>query len=404
MESFQYLVDNIPSWLEKVEVLSQQVNERRAEFNRLSQFSSISTSPIQKQKTGSTESLRPVDVDAPVESPAMKSDTTMPPPQTPVTPPVRIDIDPNSKRLFQDHRNRARRKRKSTSLLSGASGPQRFRSRMSLIVYYDSSIQEGFEWLVGRVASAGHTLRKGKMMASHKARLASLTVDESPFDGARTDMAIRNPKIPRFQRSTTPFSIDSLALEPFEFIEKDLEAAQTLCEIGAHQFLRDADCIDELATIREHFESSLKTSHEQVEILKEEQERKKFVQEKANPEEARRSETTRESEPNAIEIDTSNPETKFDNPRSMGIEIDDDGGSGIEVDKGIEIDDMPAETSRGGFNNGLIEIDDVQPSSNGGGLGTGMIEVDDSPEDDTQFKIDLAAFRRTRVTRSPSAF
>ncbi|MCJ1328660.1 hypothetical protein MMC10_005337 [Thelotrema lepadinum] len=401
MESFQYLTDNIPSWVDKVDLLSKQVNERRIEFNRLSQTSGISIPPIQKQKTGSTESLRPVEFEAPTESHAIQTDTAMPPPQTPTTPPIHIDIDPNNKRLFQDHRNRARRKRKSASLLSGASGPQRFRSRMSIIVYYDSSIQEGFEWLVGRVASAGNTLRKGKMMASHKARLASLTVDESPFDGARTDMAIRNPRIPRFQRSSTPFSIDSLALQPFELIEKDLEAAQTLCEVGAHQFLRDADCIDELATIRDHFENSMKISREQVELLREEEERKKSLHENASLGEAQRRPLNSAPESNGIEIDTLTPETTSYHPNSMGIEIDEDNDGGIEVDKGIEIDDVPVETNGGGLSNGLIEVDDTHPTSNSGGLVAGMIEVDDSPEDDAQFEIDLAAFRRTRATRSP---
>ena len=439
MEGFQYLVDNVPSCLEKLQQLSRQVNERRTEFDRLSRSSGISTPPIRKHRTGSTESLRPIELDndayenSPIRPNAAVASTSQS--QPPTTPAVHIKINPNSKRLFQEHRDRARRKRKSASLLSGTSGPQRFRSRMSFIVYYDSNIQEGFEWLVGRLTSAAHSLHKGKMAASHKSRLAALDMEESPFDGNRTDKSVRNPKIPRFQKSSTPFAVDSLALEPFEAIDEHLKAAQTVCELGAHQFLRDADCNDELATIKDHFEKSMEIAREQMQILKAEEERSKLLQMGSDSKQIGVEEATTPLLSSGVEIDNATSGTKDYGLNGMAVEID-DSDEDIEMDGRVEIEDTIGTSNRGGIDvDAMVETEDAHPQATGGGLSSGkagvckniagdhadlsaslveihnapsvtksggfsnMVEIDDSaqsPEDNTEFKVDLAAFRRTR--------
>ena len=413
MESFQYLVENVPLWIDKLQLLSQQVTERQAEFNRLSQSMGGSPPLIRKQKTGSTESLKAVDLGGGIEAPAVAFDNTMPPPPTPTSPPVPVDVNPNNKRLFQEHRDQ-RRKRKSASIVSGPSGPHKFRSRMSLIVYYDSSIQQGFEWLVRGVASARNNLRKGKLAASYKTRMAAMHMEESPFDGDRTDLSLRNPKIPRFQKSSKPFSVDALALEQFEVIDKDLETAQTLCEVGAHQFLRDADCNDELAAIKQHFENSMKVAKEQYETMKTEEEEEQLRQ----PFEAFAGQEHQKNTMLAgggIEVDGEPSQTQSKGGSNMAVQIDDSGG--IEIDRGIEIDDAydypqdhgvnsgmievdnePSNTKTNSASKGLLEVDDT-PQIPSGGLGSDAIEVDDNSEDNYEPQIDLAAFLQTKRRR-----
>ena len=509
-ESFQYLAENVPHWLSNLSLLSQQVTERQGEFNHLSQSNNLSVPSVRKRKTGSTESLRPADLDESPTEPAGSDyananpnahstptpptttshplPTVMPPPPTPGTPntpstPL-ADLNLKSKRLFQDRREAARRKRKSTSILSGASGPQKHRSRMSLIVYYDSTIQTGFENLVRGIASARNTLRKGKMAASYNARLASSMMQQEEranlrnvektleagsrgsANGAAGDddtnggrLRIRNQtSIPSFNRTPSPFSASAsasaaagtLALEQYDVLEADLEAAQTLCEVGAHQFLRDANCTEELVATREKFENCLKIAREQVELL--------TLQPAENWEEVdERTDGGRGGRERKVIGDAGTFETKADSGNAMmfevdkaygrydlrkvspevdrkrysgadvkrlsgrgaggfqGIAIDDDamagntnmngGAAGGENKMMIEIDDSSevALPRNVGFGPGMIKIDDSpDPSpvaSKSPGFGLGAIEIDDSNEDKEEYKIDLAAFRRTRRTR-----
>jgi len=204
----------------------------------------------------------------------------------PPSSPLRIEINPGSKHFFREYREeKLRRKRKSESMLSGASGQRRYRSRMSVVVYYDSAIQEGFQSLEKQISGARNTLRKGKEAASFKARISSLRMGESPFGGEGI-IQFRSPILPRSPRSRNGLSsADGADDEAFDLADKDLEAAQGLCEVGAHQFLRDGNCLEELLGMKERIDSCLEVVKRQVAKLqaqerkeKEEQERQKWIE------------------------------------------------------------------------------------------------------------------------------
>ncbi|KAL8706286.1 MAG: hypothetical protein Q9201_000662 [Fulgogasparrea decipioides] len=247
LKSFTHLTDNIPDWLAKVDDLAIQVAEQHTRFARLSQthFPGFRLS----KKHDSTESLRP---------PKDGSDD----PNTSVPP---KDISPTSQPAVNNTLivSNIRRKRKSDSAdLSGASGPQRYRTRSMVIVYYDSAIQEAFEALVRCIAGARNNLRKGKTAASFKARMASMGMgdDDDDDDG----YPILNPKlmVKRVPGEPSPSTSPS-----FDQADADLEAAQNLCEVAAHQFLRDGDCGEELAGTRKRFEDCLEVAKKEVERL-----------------------------------------------------------------------------------------------------------------------------------------
>ncbi|MCJ1402515.1 hypothetical protein MMC11_005735 [Xylographa trunciseda] len=262
LQSFAFLTQNLPIWISKLHELSRQVSERHAEFTKLSQTSSFGS--IRRKKNGSTESLRPRDTTEHESSPFANPELS--PTSTP------MQINPESKHLFQQYREeKLRRKHKSGSVVSAASGQQRFRSRMSIIVYYDSAIQEGFEMLVRNVSGARNNLRKGKTAASFKARMASLGMEESPF-GSEGTIDLRNPRIPRMPRSRNgPYTTEGYVDDSFALIDKDLETAQSLCEVGAHQFLRDGNCADEIMGTKERLENCLRLAEQQVAVLRSEE-------------------------------------------------------------------------------------------------------------------------------------
>lgn len=270
LASFTHLLDNIPSWLSKLDDLSTQVTEQHANFQQLTHSAELK---LVRQKTGSTESLRPQDK---TETPEDRRDKAVEVTVTSVLPnqPQHNQAD-NAIALKV-----AQRKRKPASALSAASGPIKHRTRSMVIVYYDSAVQEAFEFLVRNIAGARNNLRKGQAAASFKSRMASLGMASSPFSvGGRRETI--DPKM-MLRRTNRTASTDN-ATSAFDVADKNLEKAQALCESAAHQFLRDGNCNEEIQSTKQNFESCLEVAQREVERLRDEQER--HAPEKENIEE-----------------------------------------------------------------------------------------------------------------------
>ena len=355
LESFETLHASIPEWIERLDQVARQVVERQTEFARLAQsesLTSLEAHKLRKPKNGSTESLRPINdrtdrptspsaapppaappraspTPAPFTPPALTPDNSAPDadtsnrPVTPASPPAaptapspsaaaptsattRVPVDPASRHLFQTFREQAalaRRKRKSSaSSASQASGaasgggrpPPRARTRRSLIVLYDGAVQEGLAALVRRVAGARNSLRKARLAAGAAARLARLgAAEESPFADAAG--GLRLPKVPRLPRGEGKFvaEVPDPVREAVEEVDRELEAAQSLCEVAAHQFLREGGCAEELEGTRERFEACRGVAGAVVERLRKEEE----------AESERRGKTLDKVGANGIEID-----------------------------------------------------------------------------------------------------
>lgn len=256
LTSFTHLSDNIPAWLTRLDELAAQVAEQHSRFMRMTQFSDIK---LVRKKHDSTESLRPKAMDNELDDTLGEMDPPIP------RPSQMSDLNVEQSTAWKD----VRRKRKSASTASGASGPQRYRTRSMIIVYYDSAIQEALQSLVQKIASARNNLRKGKTASSFKVRMAALGMTDSTY---ADDMAMLAPKKipPHLETSTRQSPHPKTPSFPaFDDADKDLEAAQGLCEVAAHQFLRDGDCDEEIQGARKRFESCLKIAHQEMEKIKE---------------------------------------------------------------------------------------------------------------------------------------
>ncbi|KAL8684973.1 MAG: hypothetical protein Q9224_006035 [Gallowayella concinna] len=322
LTSFTHLTDSIPIWLSKLDELAVQVADQHSRFARMSQtnFTGLRLA----KKHDSTESLRPPkdDLDPPdsiiLAKPSV-SPTSIPPTSQPNLPKT-----PLTKEI--------RRKRKPGSNLSAASGAQRYRTRTMIIVYYDSAIQEAFESLVRNIASARNNLRKGKTAASFKARMLSMGMGEDDDDDDDDACPILNPKLMIKRIPRTP---QSDASPNFDQADGDLEAAQNLCEVAAHQFLRDGDCEEELEGTRKRFEDCLRVATEQVEKFRAEEG-------KESPADSTGSRVNASSTINAENYPVPIAAEKFEMPRipvvptltSNGtIEVDDDSDAGsVHID------------------------------------------------------------------------
>ncbi|MCJ1367620.1 hypothetical protein MMC16_006754 [Acarospora aff. strigata] len=277
LKSFRFLADNLPSWISHLDELSVRASITCQEHSQLYHSTGLAQ---EITRNCSTESLRPTDKPDKDKVAVTVTERTIQ---------QRINlVDPANKHLFRE----ARRKRKPGSVVSGASGPQKYRTRSMIIVYYDSVVQEAFEKLVRNIGSARNNLRKGRMQASMKARIASLGDDDISVSISGFGGSMR-PKMMQAKVARAPTGPEARAAQAtavFDTVEKELEAAQSLCEVAAHQFLRDGDCGLEIEGTRQRFEACLVIATKEVEKLEVEEQIEKEreeAEERAQEEEDR---------------------------------------------------------------------------------------------------------------------
>lgn len=343
LTSFTHLTDNIPDWMIKLEDLAAQVVEQHSRFTKLTQLTQLKLS---RRKRGSTESLRPKDG-------VINETTTVPVNENSSSGDMGIlSSNLDSSKALGD----VKRKRKC-STVSGASGIRRYRTRSMIIVYYDSAIQNAFESLVRHIASARNNLRKGKTAANFKARMIALGMEENPFvPGDFAMLGSRAMPVPRSSRTGKPTLPPSKAakaperIPPFEEADRELEAAQNLCEVAAHQFLRDGDCTEEIQGTRLRFESCLRLAQQEVELLRQEQQKIEESEEPKTP--------------------------KLEEPRTEDILAEHSTSSVVTLNEKMDLSDPQQKTS--------------------GYAGINSIEVDDGISEASSVHLDLSAFRRPR--------
>lgn len=344
LTSFTHLTDNIPDWMIKLDDLAAQVVEQHSRFTKLTHLTQLKLS---RRKRGSTESLRPKDdgdinetTAVPVNENSSSGDIGI----------LNLNVD-SAKAVGE-----VKRKRKC-STVSGASGIRRYRTRSMIIVYYDSAIQDAFESLVRHIASARNNLRKGKTAANFKARMIALGMEENPFvPGDFAMLASRAMPVPRSSRTGKPTLPPSKAAKPpervppFEEADRDLEAAQNLCEVAAHQFLRDGDCTEEIQGTRLRFESCLRMAQQEVELLRREQQKTEETEEPKTP--------------------------KLEEPKKEDILVEHSTSRVVTLNEKMDLSDPQQKTS--------------------GYAGISSIEVDDGISEASSVHLDLSAFRRPR--------
>ncbi|PCD21322.1 hypothetical protein AU210_016288 [Fusarium oxysporum f. sp. radicis-cucumerinum] len=286
MDALKSLINNVPDWLQRLDDLSGQIDRRQAELAADAAAEGKSAETKALRNKGSTESLKPKD-DPPVvhaEVPANEGiledgagGNTAQTPVNPETPKVHTPspgfICPQQeiiKAAQARARAQVRKKPKSPSMMSNEDAPAAYRTRSMIIVYYDSYVQSFFDDLVRFVSSSRNLMRKAKM-AARVAQIKKLAEQDVSEDGINDDAlpSLRYMSSRRFG----PMSISRPGAgdqppDVYDKLDKGLEFVQSMCEHGAHQFLRDGDCNDEISKVQKRLTEVLemaKTEMERVE-------------------------------------------------------------------------------------------------------------------------------------------
>lgn len=399
MEALKQLTNNVPGWLTRLDDLGGQVVQRQAELAAIAVTDKSAEARSMRNK-GSTESLKPKD-DGPViiaepmdtssvirieEAPEEAADATQERPSTPSQKPQQLPAaapaSPSAAAIArQAHEaviaahSRARqvpqKRQRPSSVLSGDGQLPAYRTRSQIIVYYDSYVQSFFDDLVRFVSASRNLLRKAKMAVkvAHIKKLAEMESQDG--EGGSDEDELTLPSL-RYMSSRRYGAMAGAygkgpggreqAPDIYDQLDKGLEFVQSTCEHGAHQFLRDADCNDEIKKIQKHLRDVLAMAEKEKErVLREEPELAKETLDASKvrtrrPISMRREPSGKDApvpsheEPEKLEAKEPKPEAEKAKPpkpmtfTSLGtkmqvdapLEVDSDDG-----DEGIDIDLMP---------------------------------------------------------------
>ena len=400
VDSLRSLIANVPDWLRRLDDLNGQIEQRQLDLAKHEESEQQKKGAARKslRNKGSTESLKPKDDGAAFPSDAPHDQTTQDP-QNPTQPeagehPLQNGVVKNSspkstsstiqrqtKEAITAAQRRARavvRKRQKTdSVISMEDGTIKYRSRIMIIVYYDSYVQSFFEELVKFVSASRNLMRKAKMAAkvAEIKRLAELEMpdddDDDDGDGLRPGdgMIAADPRFtrpredatddlrPRFpptrqmgglvprnlppsmlqRRMPRPGMAGASALsgglgmfnergDIYDDLDKGLDYVQSMCERAAHQFLRDGDCADEVEKIKDRLCKTKDLADNEMERIAQE--------DPSALEECEATPRMRSYRPTSMRRDigayTRGP--KIPPNRSGFLEIDDEGVQDLDVD------------------------------------------------------------------------
>jgi hypothetical protein len=304
MDALNNLANNVPNWLTRLDELEGQINKRQTELAAIDLPDKLSETRSLRNK-GSQESLKPAD-DGPSFIPAPE-ETSNATPEAPLASPMNLSAatpehsaksqsTPSSPRangvlsaqkpgrdvaaaVHSRARAQVKKRTRSTSVLSAEGHTTAYRTRSMIIVYYDSYVQGFFDELVRFISSSRNLLRKAKMAArvAQIKKLAEFDTSAVGEDGEESLPSLRYMSSrrtgPAGAMSRSGFGPQGTKEQPdiYDNLDKGLEAVQCTCEHGAHQFLRDADCNEEIKKIQNKLREVLLTGKEELERVQREE-------------------------------------------------------------------------------------------------------------------------------------
>lgn len=276
IDALKNLINNIPDWQTKLDELSSQVDKRQLELAALAEANNHKEPETRSLRNkGSTESLKPKDDgamhiffsdDAPTQQqPDIVKAPFHGPRERRSSPPSpaaeKRPLFPKSTTDTNAIPGARLPKKSKTASIASADGPrQTYRTRNMIIVYYDSYVQGFFDDLVRFISSSRNLMRKAKM-AAKVAQIKKLAEMEVPDDentggddrGAEALPSLRYISSRRYGPAAMRsghLGLPNQAPDVYDELDKALEFVQSTCEHGAHQFLRDAKCNEEVQKIQ----------------------------------------------------------------------------------------------------------------------------------------------------------
>lgn len=390
MDALRSIQNNVPDWNKRLEELNIQIDQRQVELARVSEQQDATEPGLGRAKSvrnkGSTESLKPQD-DAEAH-PGMDSLPLVLTPDEPPSSPVGAPavLQRQSRQVMAVAQANARavvKKIRTESVMTGeADGAQKYRTRSMIIVYYDSFVQSFFEELVKFVSASRNMMRKAKMaakvaqikrmaeidmpsagsgsgdvLAADDNLEASAPLEASPLaDGTAPTPTLTFTRTSQMRgsrglgaipmgrayvRAGTRLTADRAGVaaadggDVYDELDKHLEHVQALCEHGAHQFLRDGDCHEEIETIKKRLADAKACADKEMERIKKEDPDVLLTPEEPAPRSFRPQSVRRDYSASSLGKPRSRPDAASPSPSPAPSPMPVEVAPSLEVDEGV---------------------------------------------------------------------
>ncbi|KAL5612031.1 hypothetical protein BROUX41_000407 [Berkeleyomyces rouxiae] len=310
MDALKNIITNAPEWKTKLSALNEQIEKRQAELIALNNCDSTPSSPSlpslppkPPKRKSSTESLRPQDeIEEAVKNNNAANDkedeeeaALLRNNQYRMSSAAMARSPEQAIRVAHAHARaqvRMKQRSASNSSIDLEEKLHKQRTRNMIIVYYDSFVQSFFEELVKFVSASRNLIRKARMAAkvAHIKRVAEMEsqsldapndlLSDGP-DALNASLASLAPRMPPMLRAgprpSSRFGAYGVGIskptDAYDRLDKALEFVQSQSEKGAHLFLRDGKCTEEVNSIsRRMIEAKELAEKEMQRILTEEPE------------------------------------------------------------------------------------------------------------------------------------
>ncbi|KAJ6019673.1 hypothetical protein N7499_009361 [Penicillium canescens] len=257
--AFTHMKDNLPAWITRVSELAAHThtkhNEYSAAYRRHANFKP------RRRKHSSVCSIHTDDL-----VPIAQRKEPSPEPPAAVTPSDTPDAG-----------QRSGRKRPSDEAPSVESNEEYafVSTRHNVIIEYDGHTQKTLEAIVRDIGVARNNMRRAKMAMMPRTGIRAGILNRGPnLDMPSTASTQASSPLSCIRSTRTAPGVVGVSgstvlrkESPFDYADKQLELAHSLCETAAYQVLRSGDCGTELDGVEEKFKMLLEAAINEVDRI-----------------------------------------------------------------------------------------------------------------------------------------
>jgi hypothetical protein len=256
--AFTHMKDNLPAWITRVSELAAHTHTKHDEYSEA--YRRHANSKPRRRKNSSvcsihTDNLVPI------------SQRKEPSPER--TAAVTLSDAPEAGQ-------RSGRKRSSDEAPSVESYEEYafVSTRHNVIIEYDGHTQKTLETIVRDIGVARNNMRRAKMAMTPRTGIRAGILNRGmnlnmPSTASQASSSLSCVRSTRTASGVVGVSGTSVLRKesPFDYVDKQLELAHSLCETAAYQVLRSGDCGTELDGVEEKFKMLLEAAINEVDRI-----------------------------------------------------------------------------------------------------------------------------------------
>ncbi|OQD86634.1 hypothetical protein PENANT_c007G07430 [Penicillium antarcticum] len=253
--AFTHMKDNLPAWITRVSELAAHTHTRHDEYSEA--YRRHTNFKSRRRKNSSVCSIHTDDL-VPI---AQRKEPS---------PELSAAVTPND---APDAGQRSGRKRSSDKAPSVESNEEYafVSTRHNVIIEYDGHTQKTLETIVRDIGVARNNMRRAKMAMTPRAGIRAGILNRGmnlnmPSTTSQASSPLSCIRSTRTASGIVGVSGTSVLRKesPFDYADKQLELAHSLCETAAYQILRSGDCGTELDGVEEKFKMLLEAAINEV--------------------------------------------------------------------------------------------------------------------------------------------